>query len=432
VLALTACAGPTTGATKSTPAATETQDWGKASGTIEFWDTNANPVLSAKWAELIAQFEKKNPEITVEYVGLPNSSYLQKVDNALATGEIPDVMLIGNDVARFIAQDALTPLDQVYEKEGLPDLIDPILLDGVRANAPDGMLYSAPLTALSDVIWYRTDWLAEAGLKEPTSYDEFFADAKTLTDKSANRFGFAFRGGAGSIPPLMAMTFGMSGVDTFFTKDGQCTLDDPANVKAMERYVSLYGSVTAEGDLTNDYPKIVAAFDGGSAWAMHHNLGSFQDHIKALGADNVAGVQPFPDSDGVITATRPAISGLGILQASESKAAAWEFVKYMSTTGNSPWAEAVGQVPANLKAAQAPWVQDSQPLRAIITTSENPKTQYVQLPVFLPDWGTIAKTEMEPDLQAVLQGTLPVKDFASKYADRFEKALTEYKTFAQK
>ena len=282
------------------------------------------------------------------------------------------------------------------------------------------------------MIWYRTDWLTAAGLKAPKSYDEFYADAKKLTDKSHNKFGFSFRGGAGSIPPLMAMTFGMSGVGEFFTKDGQCTLDNPANVKALERYVSLYGSVSAEGDLTNDYPKIVAAFDGGSAWAMHHNLGSFQDHVKALGATNVAGVQPFPNSKGVITATRPAISGLGMLQASKNKAAAWEFIKYMSTTGDSPWAEAVGQVPANLEAAKAPWVQQSQPLRDIVKTAANPKTQYVQLPVYLPDWGTILMTEMEPDLQAVLQGTMTAKDFASKYATRFEKALTEYKTFAQK
>ena len=433
-LALTACGGPTSGSAKDTPrdATAETEDWGKASGTVEFWDTNANPVLSQKWEELITQFEEKNPDITVNYVGLPNSSYLQKVDNAVATGEVPDVMLIGNDIANFIAQDALAPLDQAYEKAGLADLVDPKLLDGVRANAPDGLLYGAPLTALSDVIWYRTDWLAEAGLEAPESYDEFFADAEELTDKSSNRFGFAFRGGAGSIPPLMAMTYGMSGVGEFFTEDGQCTLDDPAHVKAIERYVSLYGSVSAEGDLTNDYPKIVAAFDGGSAWAMHHNLGSYQDHIKALGADVVVGAQPFPDSDGVITATRPAISGLAILQASEQKAAAWEFVKYMSTDANSSWAETVGQVPANLEAAQAPWVQDSQPLRAIIETSEDPKTQYVQLPVFLPDWGTITKMEMEPDLQAVLQGSLTVKDFASKYADRFETALTEYETFAKK
>jgi multiple sugar transport system substrate-binding protein len=429
-LTLTACAGPNSGTTAA-PAAAQSSDWGKASGTIEFWDTNANPVLSKKWAELITAFEAKNPAVKVKYVGLPNSSYLQKVDNALATGQVPDVMLVGNDLAGFVAQKAMEPLDKAF-KADLATVMDPKMVTGVRANAPDGQLYSAPLTALSDVIWYRTDWLAKQGIKPPTSYDQFFEDAKLVTDKSKNRFGFAFRGGKGSIPPLMAMTFGMSGVGEFFTKDGKCTLSNPANVAAMERYLSLYKTVSAQGDLTNDYPKIVAEFDGGSAWAMHHNLGSFQDHIKALKAENVVGVQPFADSAGVITATRPAMSGLAIFQASKHKAAAWEFAKFMSTTGNSPWAEAVGQLPANLEAAKAPWVESSQPLTAIVEVAKNPKTQYVQLPVFLPDWGPITKTQMEPDLQTVIQGKMSVQDFTSKYAALFDKAYAEYKAQGKK
>ena len=430
-MALTACAGPTSGGKPAATGSTQVANWGKASVTIEFWDTNANPVLSKKWAALITQFEAKYPAIKVKYVGLPNSSYLQKVDNALATGQVPDVMLVGNDLAGFVAQNAMEPLDTAY-KADLAAVMDPNMVTGVRANAPDGRLYSAPLTALSDVIWYRTDWLAKKGLKPPTSYDQFFEDAKLVTDKSKNQFGFAFRGGKGSIPPLMAMTYGMSGVGAFFTKDGKCTLSNPANVKAMQRYLSLYNTVSAEGDLTNDYPKIVAEFDGGSAWAMHHNLGSYQDHIKALGADNVAGVQPFPDSAGVVTATRPALSGLAIFQAGKHKAAAWEFAKFMSTTGNSPWAEAVGQLPANLEAAKAPWVESSQPLKAIVEAAKNPKTQYVQLPVFLPDWGPITKTQMEPDLQTVIQGKMSVQAFASKYATLFEKAFVEYKAQAKK
>ncbi|MBB4906134.1 ABC transporter substrate-binding protein [Actinophytocola algeriensis] len=429
-LVISGCAGPGSG----TGAAPEggTEDWGEPKGTIEFWDTNANPRLTAKWEELIARFEKDNPEIKVDYVGLPNSSYLQKVQNALATGEIPDVLLIGNDIASLIAQKALVPVDDAFTEGGLPDKVDKSMVETERGNSADRKLYKAPLTALSDVIWYRKDWLAEANLAEPKSYDEFFAAAEALTNPGANRFGFAFRGGPGSMPPLLAMTYGMSGVGEFFTEDGKATLDDPENVEAFKRYAGLYGTVSATADISNDYPKIVAAFDGGSAWAMHHNLGSYQDHVTALGADKVAGVQPFPDEDGVITATSPAISGLSILAGSEKKAAAWEFVEYMSTEANSEWAETVGQVPAFTEAQKGAWVEQSQPIKAVVEAAENPKTRYVRLPTFLPDWGAILKTEMEPDFQAVLQKTMPAEEFLSKYAARFEEALAEYKENAGK
>ena len=419
------CAGPGSGGGDEAPPAGP-KDWGDPKGTIDFWDTNANPRLTAEWQDLINRFQQKNPDIKVNYVGIPNSSYLQKVQNALASGEVPDVLLIGNDIASLIAQKALVPVDEAFTAD-LGDKIDKSMVETERGNSADEKLYKAPLTALSDVIWYRKDWLAQANLPEPKTYDEFFDDAEKLTDASANRFGFAFRGGPGSMPPLLAMTYGMSGVGEFFTKDGKATLDDRANVEAFKRYVSLYGNVSATADISNDYPKIVAAFDGGSAWAMHHNLGSFQDHVTALGAANVAGVQPFPNSDGVITATSPAISGLSIFAASEKKAAAWEFVKYMSTEANSEWSETVGQVPALLEAQQDSWVQNSQPIRAVVETAANPKTQYVRLPTYLPDWGSILKTEMEPDFQAVLQKSLSPEDFLSKYATRFEDALAEYK-----
>jgi multiple sugar transport system substrate-binding protein len=429
-LVISGCAGPGSG----TGAAPEpaTADWGEPKGTIEFWDTNANLRLTAKWEELIAAFEKANPDIKVNYVGLPNSSYLQKVQNALATGEIPDVLLIGNDIASLIAQKALVPVDDAFKESGLPDKVDKSMVETEQGNSADRKLYKAPLTALSDVIWYRKDWLAEANLSEPKSYDEFFDAAEKLTNPGANRFGFAFRGGPGSMPPMIAMTYGMSGTGEFFTKDGKATIDDKANVEAFKRYVGLYGTISAPADISNDYPKIVAAFDGGSAWAMHHNLGSYQDHITALGADKVAGVQPFPNDDGVITATSPAISGLSILAGSEKKAAAWKFVEYMSTTGNSGWAETVGQVPALVEAQGDTWVQNSQPLKAVVETAENSKTQYVRLPTYLPDWGAILKTEMEPDFQAVLQKTMTSEDFLSKYATRFEDALADYKKNAGK
>jgi multiple sugar transport system substrate-binding protein len=424
-LVIGGCAGP--GGGTAAPPESGTKDWGQPKGTIDFWDTNANPRLTAEWEKLIAQFEKDNPDIKVNYVGLPNSSYLQKVQNALATGETPDVLLIGNDIASLIAQKALVPLDDAFKEAKLPDVIDKSMVETERGNSADGKIYKAPLTALSDVIWYRKDWLAVANLKEPKTYDEFFDDAEKLTNPGANRFGFAFRGGPGSMPPMLAMTYGMSGVGQFFTKDGKATLDDKKNVAAFKRYVGLYGTVSATADISNDYPKIVAAFDGGSAWAMHHNLGSYQDHITALGADKVAGVQPFPNKDGVITATSPSISGLSILADSEKKAAAWEFIKYLSTDGNSEWSETVGQVPALVKAQKDKWVQQSQPLKAVVQTAANPKTQFVRLPTYLPDWGSILKTEMEPDFQAVLQKTMTPEDFLSKYATRFEEALAEYK-----
>ena len=38
---------------------------------VVFWDDNTGPQRTPIWEELITRFEKENPTIDVEYVGLP-------------------------------------------------------------------------------------------------------------------------------------------------------------------------------------------------------------------------------------------------------------------------------------------------------------------------------------------------------------------------
>lgn len=104
----------------------------------------------------------------------------------------------------------------------------------------------------------------------------------------------------------------------------------------------------------------------------------------------------------------------------------------MDTTGNSEWAEAIGQVPSNIEAQDAQWIKNSQPLQAIVDLQNNPDTQCFRLPTYLPEYGALLKTEMEPDFQGVLQGPMTVEAFTTKYADRFEAALVDYKAYVKK
>lgn len=400
---------------------------GEGKGVVEFWDSNANPTLTPLWQKFIAEFNESQDDVEVTYTGLPVSSYLQKVETAIATGEVPDVMLVGNDVAGFIAQGALEPLDERLTSTGLAEEIVPAHLDTERQNSPDGLVYKTPLTALSEAMWLRTDWLREAGLSQPTTWDEFFNSADKLTDPSSNRFGWTFRGGTGGTAPLFAFMFGKSGVGEFFDKDGKARLDDPSNVEALKEYISLFTENSAQADITNDYTRIVAAFGGGSAWATQHNLGSYGDHVKNIGADNVVGLQPFP-VDGKVTAIAPAIGGLSIMRESDNKDAAFKFIEFMlSTDVNSRFSEAVSQVPSNEAAGSAEWISVNQPISEIVRVSKLPGSQYVQLPTYLPEYGTITKTEMEPDIQALLQGQIAAEDFLAKYSDRFTGAYKAFK-----
>jgi glucose/mannose transport system substrate-binding protein len=69
-------------------------------------------------------------------------------------------------------------LDWLYEEAGFNDVFPQELID---IASYDGKPWSVPVNIhRSNVLWYRTDILEEAGLEAPTTWDEFFTVAEAL------------------------------------------------------------------------------------------------------------------------------------------------------------------------------------------------------------------------------------------------------------
>ncbi|MET4639188.1 sugar ABC transporter substrate-binding protein [Mycetocola sp. 2940] len=415
-LVMTGCGGAT-----SEPAASEDV-------VLELWDTDTRPERTENLKTLIGMFEKKNPGITVNYLGLPTDSYMQKIGTAIATDSTPDLVTPkASDIAALVAQDALEPIDKQFKAGGWDDQISPAMTESSKAAAPDGNLYLTPATSLADVIYYRADWFEEAGLDAPASWDDFYEAADTLTDKSTGRFGYTIRGGAGFFPQFVEMVYPKAGVDTFFRKDGTSTLDDPKVIKAAEEYAALYKKNTAESDLTADFKTMVAQFGAGGTAMLSHSIGSYPSHVAALGADAVEGVAPFPSDDGSTILSGWMTTGFAMFKDSEHKEAAWKFLEFtMSAEGNSFWAEKSGYLPGNLEVAEEAWVTENQPMQSALAAAAEPDAVLLQQPYYLPEFNSITTTDLLPEWQRVLQGDLTVKDFLTAAAASLTEAQQEY------
>lgn len=402
---------------------------------ITYWDTETTATRAPVIKQMIADFERANPTIKVTYVGLPSSTYQQKVDTAIATGSTPDVITTTpHDVSNWVAQGVLEPLDARFAAGGWTDKISESMVQTARSFVGDEKLYLAPDGALTNALWLNLGTFKSAGVEVPTTWDEFYAAAKALTHPEENQFGYIFRGGAGMFPQLLCMMYGMSGVTGsfdgvtgFFDADGNSTLNDPRNVVALERYVSLYGNETATGDLTADYVVMTAEFGAGTGAMMSHNLGSYQDNVKALGADNILGLQPFPSEAGPVTEAGFSVTGNAIFKAGKHKDAAWKFIEYfLSPEGNAYWNKEGGQLPSNLEVAKQPWLQAQQPMKAATDALNDPETVVLHEPWYLPEYDSIAKTQLEPEWQKVLQGKLTAKAFLDEAASSFTEAEAAY------
>src|SRR5215510_5771446 len=88
-------------------------DSGSAGTTkITFWDDNGGPARTPVWQHIIAEFEKANPTIKVEYVGVPIAQVQQKYDTAIAGGGLPDVGGVSTAmIANLVPQKALDAVD---------------------------------------------------------------------------------------------------------------------------------------------------------------------------------------------------------------------------------------------------------------------------------------------------------------------------------
>lgn len=406
-------------------------DVGSADGkiTITFWDDNGGPARTPVWRHIIAEFQKANPTITVKYVGIPISQAQQKYDRAIAGGGLPDVGGVSTAMlSGLVAQQALDPLDDRISGGALNGKLNEQVTTAVKSTVPDGATYMMPLSTNLGVLWYRTDWFEEAGLEAPMSWDDFFAATERLTDAAKDRHGFTIRGGTGSIAQMLEMVYGQSGITEIFDASGRATVNDPRNVAALTKLAGLYKKVTPEADVSNDYVKMVAQFDAGNIAIMQHNLGSFNDHVKALGREHVAAMAVPKSAAGFQVVLSNPVAGIGLFASGRQKDAAYRFAEFaVSKAMNSYWSEKTGVLPANTDVNEEPWIQGLQHMAEAVKVLNDPTAKVVQMPYYLPEFNSITKTAMEPEFQKVLRGTLSAKDFLDGFAAKLTAAQASYK-----
>ncbi|MFF7337167.1 ABC transporter substrate-binding protein [Streptomyces sp. NPDC008163] len=401
---------------------------GSGKGEITFWDNNGGP-RTAVWKEIIQDFEKKYPDIKVKYVPIPIADVQSKYDTAIAGGGVPDVGGVGTAyLANMVSQDALEPLGDRIKDSSLNGKLVEGMVESVKdAAGRDDEMYTVPTSANNGALWYRTDLFKAAGLDAPTTWATFYQAAEKLTDAGKNKFGYTIRGGAGSIAQALDAAYGQSGITEFWNGD-TTTLNDPKNVAALEKYAALYKKTTPSADVNNDFTKMVAQFDTGTIGMLSHNLGSYQDHLKALGKDKFAGI-PNPVGDGGtrVQVSNP-VDGLGLFKASKNKTAAWKFIEFAAShESNSKWNESAGAIPANTEAAKDPWISEAAPTELAAKALTDGSTKIVQLPYYLPDWNNISKADNEPEFQKLLLGKVTAKAFLDKMADELNAAQKEWK-----
>lgn len=136
-------------------------------------------------------FDKTNIKFDYTLTAKSGDPFTQKVQVAIASNDIPDVMVVGEkELRQMVEADQLEDMTQVYEKYASPQVKD--FYATTNGKALEKATFDGKLMAIPNIVpqgdapyflWVRKDWLDKLGLAEPQTIDDIESVAKAFIEK---------------------------------------------------------------------------------------------------------------------------------------------------------------------------------------------------------------------------------------------------------
>ncbi|MGH8063168.1 MAG: sugar ABC transporter substrate-binding protein [Pseudoxanthomonas sp.] len=282
-------------------------------------------------AQLIPEFERRNPGIRVDLQQLPWLSAHEKLLTAFAGESLPDVSPIGNTwIPEFVALGALDPLDD--EIAATPGFDVPDYFPGVwDSGVVDGKVHAVPWYVETRLPFYRTDLLAKAGVtRQPRSWDEWLA-AMTAVKREVGPDRYAILLPLNEFEPLLSLAIQQP--EPLLRDGGRYGNFRSASFKrALGFYKEMFDRKLAPVVTNNQISNVWDEFGKGfysyyisGPW----NIAKFKERLPpAQQGDWMTMPLPGPDGPGASLANGTSFVVFG---QSRHKAAAWKLIAYLST-----------------------------------------------------------------------------------------------------
>jgi ABC-type glycerol-3-phosphate transport system substrate-binding protein len=272
----------------SSPTGPEVASGGAA--TVTLWQFNTDETTVAAWQKAVADFETANPDIKVDMQTVPWSEQAQKLTTGLATGAMPDVSMLGNDVvAQYQAQGALLPLDEYMKQwsqdEGVADVSKDYWPGDELYYKLDGHWYASPVAEETRLLYYRTDLFKQAGLdpsNPPKTWAEVAAAAQKLKAVTDIPFALPMSKDYQTVQDFMSVYLGYGAK---MLDNGKCGFDTQEFRTALTWYTDIYKNGLDSVDaVTKSGDDLAGMFKNGQA-GMYMNNSSTLSQMKQQGSE---------------------------------------------------------------------------------------------------------------------------------------------------
>jgi len=224
------------------------------------------------YPEMMETFEKKNPDIKVDWFVFPWVGHIERYSTAIATGTLPDTgaTYVGLFATWLYPRNILLPLDDFMGEGGVTKDNIPAIED--LDYLYKGNVYAIPFVYGIYIYAQNVDMFKRAGVPlmpqdHPLSYEEYVEISEKLTkdfngDGVPDQYASAYPGtpapGTGDdVFPI----FRTAGVEVI--EDNEFGLNNPTGLKALKWLINYGKKYSPLGTAGMDRPEVKALFNEG-------------------------------------------------------------------------------------------------------------------------------------------------------------------------
>ncbi|NUK30232.1 extracellular solute-binding protein [Parageobacillus sp. VR-IP] len=348
-LVLTGCSSSTNG----NPSSSES---GKKV-TITFmhlWPAGSSKQQNMIVNEIIKEFEKQNPNVTVKQEVLENEQYKNKLKILASSNELPDVGMTwaAGFLEPYVKGNLFAPLDDILNS----GLKDKFVSGTTEAYAVNNKTYALPLELNITPIYYNKKIFSKYHLEPPQTYEDFKNIVQTLVKNGVAPIALGNKDRWTGSLWYMYLADRIGGADTLKNAiNRKGSFEDPSLIKAAEevqKLVKMKAFIKGFNGLSNDEAKSEFMNEKAAMYLMGTwELPNFttNDEVPKEFRDKV-GFFKFPVVDGGKGDVNSWVGGPGVglfvSENSKVKKEAKEFVKFFIEKWGEQSVTKAGVIPA--------------------------------------------------------------------------------------
>ena len=261
---------------------------------VRIWHTETEPQSVKAFQEIINDFEKLRPDITVKQEALAWGDLEAKLTAALAAGAPPDASH-GQAItcASFYQKGLLRDQEDIADAVGRDNI-----WEAVRNLCRfGGKYYGITHSPNTNLLIYRKDIFKQKELKPPETWDDFLKVAQAMMERDKDgrvtRYGLSLPGTGLFINILVAELTKANGGRLFDPKTGRPTFTEKQVVEVLDFYKKLNDTVLPPGWLGHGYLDTFTNLATGKVAMVYQGHGRSAGYIEKYAPKGMGNVEHF-------------------------------------------------------------------------------------------------------------------------------------------